>query len=272
MSGPRRYSRRELLRASAGGLLAAGLWPGHAAADDTDAGDGFHFVVVNDLHYLDKRCGPFHERVVQKIKGHEQRVEFCLLVGDLAEDGTADQLDPVRSIYRQLDLPFHAVPGNHDWIAEKDRSAYDDLFPKETNYVFEHAGWQFVALDSTDGRKASVAVREGPLKWLDETVPKLDRKKPLVLFTHYPLGPWVIHRSTNADAVLERFKEHNLRAVFNGHFHSATERAVGAVVLTTNKCCSFSHKNHDFTREKGYFLCSARDGKITREFVECPVE
>jgi predicted MPP superfamily phosphohydrolase len=267
-----RCSRRELLRYSVGTLLAAGLWPGMLRADDTDAGDGFHFVVLNDLHYLNKNCGPFHERVVKQIKNHEQRVEFCLLVGDLAEDGKAEQFDPVRSIYRQLDLPLHIVPGNHDWSTEKDRSAYDDLFPKADNYTFEHAGWQFVALDSTDGKQASVAVREGPLKWLDGTLPKLNKKKPLVLFTHYPLGPWVVYRSTNADAVLERFKEYNLRAVFNGHFHSSTERQVGGVIITTNKCCSYSHKNHDFTKEKGYFLCHARDGKVTREFVECQME
>ena len=142
-------NRRQLLRYSAGSLLATGFWPGAFGA--ADAGDSFHFVVLNDLHYLDKRCTPWHEGVVKQIKAPKEKVEFCLLVGDLAENGKAEQLDPVRTIYKGLDLPLHVVIGNHDWQAEKDRKAFDDLFPKATNYFFEHGGWQFVGFDSTDG-------------------------------------------------------------------------------------------------------------------------
>ena len=60
----------------------------------------------------------------------------------------------------------------------------------------------------------------------------------------------------------------NLQAVFNGHFHASTERKLGKIILTTNRCCSFSRKNHDGSREKGYFLCQAKDGTIARTFVE----
>jgi predicted MPP superfamily phosphohydrolase len=263
-----RLSRRQLLRYSAGSLLAAGLWPGTLRATNDSAGEGHRFVVINDLHYLNRGCAAWHEAVVQQIKAHKEKIDFCLLVGDLSEHGTAEQLEPVRSIYRELKVPLHVVIGNHDWQTETDRKAFDDLFTEGSNYSFEHRGWQFLGFDSTDGPKAKVAVRADVLKWLDEAVPKLDKKRPLVLFTHFPLGPWVIYRATNADAVLERFKEHNLQAVFNGHFHASTERQLGKVTLTTNRCCSFSRKNHDGSKEKGYFLCEAREGKISRRFVE----
>ncbi len=88
------------------------------------------------------------------------------------------------------------------------------------------------------------------------------------MFTHLPLGPWVIYRLTDADDVLARFKEFNLQAVFNGHFHAFTERRLGRTVLTTNHCCSFSRENHISPREKGYFLCRARAGKVERTFVQ----
>jgi hypothetical protein len=39
-------------------------------------------------------------------------------------------------------------------------------------------------------------------------------------------------------------------------------------VLTTNRCCAISRDNHDGTKEKGYFLCTASAGSIQREFVE----
>ena len=267
MSTASQLTRRQMLSTSAGSLLAAGLWPGALRAADTNA-DPFHFVVLNDLHYLDKRCTPWHEGVVKQIKAHKEKPEFCLLVGDLAENGKADQLDPVRTIYKGLELPLHVVVGNHDWQSDKDRKAYDDLFPKANNYLIDHRGWQFLGFDSTDGTKAKVAVRPDTMKWLDETLPKLDKKRPLVLFTHFPLGPMVTHRATNAESVLERFKDYALQAVFNGHFHASTERKVGDTILTTNRCCSFSRNNHDGSKAKGYFLCQAKDGKLTRQFVE----
>lgn len=262
-------SRRQLLRASAGSLLAAGTWPGSlAVAEAPPATETFSFVVLNDLHYLDDQCGPWQEAVVRRIKAHDPKPRFCLIVGDLTEDATPEQFDAVRTIYGALGVPVHYVPGNHDWDKELARNIYDQFYVGATNYHFEAGGWLFVALDSTDGRGTRVSVREESLKWLDATLPTLDRKKPLVLFTHYPLGPWVFARANNAEQVLERFKGHNLQAVYNGHFHSRTERRLGGTVLTTNQCCSFSHKNHDLTKEKGYFLCQARDGTVARAFVE----
>ena len=68
--------------------------------------------------------------------------------------------------------------------------------------------------------------------------------------------------------VLDRFKEFNLRAVYNGHHHGFTEKTVRDVPITTNRCCAFARGNHDGTKEKGYFLCHAKDGKIERTFVE----
>src|SRR5579862_9247346 len=101
-----RLSRRQMLHMSAGSLLAAGLWPGVLSGADAES-EPFHFLVLNDLHYLDKNCSPWHEGVVKQIKAHKEKPEFCLLVGDLAEDGKSAQLDPVRTIYKELDLPLH---------------------------------------------------------------------------------------------------------------------------------------------------------------------
>jgi hypothetical protein len=109
------------------------------------------------------------------------------------------------------------------------------------------------------------------LKFLDTTLPKLDKKRPLIVFTHFPLGDGVRMRPTNADEVLKRFTEYNLRAVYSGHFHSFTEKKAGETVLTTNKCCAISRNNHDGTKEKGYFLVQAKGGKLERTFVEMKV-
>jgi 3',5'-cyclic AMP phosphodiesterase CpdA len=259
-------TRRQMLRMSAGSLLAAGVWPG-AMYGDSPSGE-FSFIAVNDLHYFDKRCGPWFDKTVQQMNGHKEKPDFCLIVGDLAENGKAEQFGPLRDILRTLKIPYRVVIGNHDYRTQQDRKAFEGLFPKSLNYHFAHAGWQFIGLDSSDGQKAQVAVQAPTLRWLDDTLPKLDKRRPTVVFTHMPFGSWVIYRASNADQVLDRFKEFNLVAVYNGHFHSLTQRQRGQTALTTNRCCSFFKKNHDGTKEKGYFLCRAKDGKIERQFVE----
>src|SRR5262245_9465006 len=262
-----RLTRRQLLRLGAGGLLAAGLWPGALDAADAAAGD-FHFLVVNDVHYVDGKCGDWLAKVVKGMKARPEKVEFALLAGDLAEHGTKAQLGGARDAFKGLGVPVHVVVGNHDYQKGHDRKAFEGLFGKAVNYVFEHRGWQILGLDSSHGTRSRVAVQPDTLKWLDDKLPKLDKKKPTVVFTHFPLGPKVPNVVTNTEVVLNRFKAHNLVAVFSGHHHGRTERKAGAAVLTTNACCSLRSRNHDGSKAKAYFVCRAKGGAVTRTFVE----
>jgi len=268
MIATKRITRRDLLRMGAGSLLATGLWPGALRAADAKS-DDFHFLVINDTHSVGKADADWLARVVKQMKAHKEKPALCLHLGDLSDHGKPAELEPVRDVFKGLGLPLYYVPGNHDYLTPDDRKAYDDLFPKSLNYHFDHGGWQFVGIDSTEGKKALLSnVQKDALGYLDDTLPKLDRKKPTILFTHFPLGPGILVRPRNADEVLARFKVYNLRAVFNGHYHALTERTAGEVVLTTNRCCARTRDNHDGSKEKGYFLCGAKEGKVTHTFVE----
>jgi 3',5'-cyclic AMP phosphodiesterase CpdA len=266
---PRRSSRREWIRNSAAATLALGLWPGCARFGANGRGGEFTFVQINDAHFSSPKCPEFFARVTESVRSHAAKPELCLMVGDLAEKGTAQELGPMRDVLRGLGMPFHPVIGNHDYGAQSDRSTWDAIFPASLNYFFEHRGWQFVALDSSEGLKyEKTKIQPETFRWLDDNVRKLNRKSPTVLFTHFPLGPNTTYRPLNADALLERFESLNVIAVFNGHFHGFTERKIHDTVFTTNKCCSIARGNHDKTTEKGYFLCRAKEGRIEREFIE----
>lgn len=270
MSKPKALSRRKLLRTSVESLLAAALWPGILSAQGKSVEDDFYFLVVNDTHYLNRRCSDWLDKVIGQMKAHRQKIDFCLHLGDLGEDGNAIQIRSVREHFKQLQVPVHTVIGNHDYVSQADRSLFEVFITSDLNYHFEHMGWQFIGLDTTEGQNSrNTSISSSTLRWLDIRLPKLDKLRPTVLFTHFPMGPLVPGRPKNATDLLARFKEFNLRAVFNGHFHGSSERKLGNAVMTTNKCCAISReKNHDGTTEKGYFLCHARDGKIERTFVE----
>lgn len=267
MQSCNRLTRRRMLQWSASSLLAARLWPGRLHADE--ASETFRFLVVNDTHYLSKKCGDWLLGVVRQMKAAAEPFDFCLLAGDLTDHGTAEELAAVRDVFQSLGKPVYAVLGNHDYRTQTDKQPYEQTFPERINYHFEHRGWQFVCLDTTEGQRyQKTKVQPTTLAWLDETMPKLDKKRPTVVMTHFPLGPRVTNRPVNADDLLACFKEHNLVASYGGHFHAFTERTWNQSILTTNRCCALSKNNHDGSKEKGFFVCTARNGTIERKFVE----
>jgi hypothetical protein len=266
---PTALTRREWLRLSAGTLLSIGLWPGRLRGEDGPPTDDFTFIAVNDLHALEPACRPWFDQVVSQMKASAPTAEFCLLGGDQADGGTAAQLTLIKDSFSALGIPCHAVVGNHDHRSDTDRSAYERIFPGQINYTFTHRGWQIIGLDSSEGTKSQeTQISTVTLNWLDQNVPKLDAKRPTILFTHFPLGDFVVARPLNADDLLQRCYGLNLQALFCGHFHGFTERPFRNAIITTDRCCSRVRFNHDGTPEKGWFVCQAVNGEIKRRFVE----
>jgi hypothetical protein len=265
-------TRRRLMQMSAGTLLVSGLWPGALRGQDAASQD-FSFIQVNDVHYIDDRAIPFFKDAIQKMKQALPDARLALMVGDTCEHGTPAELNGMKDILKTLGMEVRTVMGNHDWTTQTDRAAYEQTWPNSINYTFDHGGWQFVGLDTSDGVKwQNTAVSKATLDWVDQNLPRLDKRRPMILFTHFPLGEGVRYGVTNGADLLNRFKEYNLKAVYNGHFHGFTERDNGAFAITTDRCCSFHRDNHDGTREKGFFACRVKDGKLTRQFVEVSKE
>lgn len=290
---PAPLTRREWLRLSAGAgtLLSLGLWPGRLRGADAPPNEDFTFIAVNDLHALEPACRPWFDQVVRQMKTSAPNAEFCLLGGDLADGGTPAQLTLIKDSFAALGIPCHAVVGNHDYRSMADRAAYQKIFPNQINYTFTHRGWQIIGLDSSEGTKSQgTRISAVTLRWLDQNLPKLQPERPTILFTHFPLGEAVVARPINADDLLRRCYGLNLQAVFCGHFHAFTARpfpklspagrdarvsgseggisTIAHSIVTTDKCCSRVRSNHDGTPEKGWFVCNAGNGVVSRRFVE----
>jgi 3',5'-cyclic AMP phosphodiesterase CpdA len=58
------------------------------------------------------------------LAGH---VDFCVLPGDNADDGTDDQYRLVRELLTHLTVPVHILPGDHDRKQGSLRAFYDVL-------------------------------------------------------------------------------------------------------------------------------------------------
>jgi 3',5'-cyclic AMP phosphodiesterase CpdA len=145
----------------------------------------FRFVVVNDLHYLCQECGGFFAKLVEQINASKGELDFCILAGDLSDNGTPEQLGPLGEIVGKLRCKVVAVPGNHDHLKDN-RKPYEQAFPNATNQHFDHKGWQFIGLDTCDGQKYDkVAASQTTLDYVDALLSTLDRSRPAVVFTHF---------------------------------------------------------------------------------------
>jgi predicted phosphodiesterase len=272
-------TRRETLRLGATALAGAALAPLATLAAPAPQSD-FTFIVINDLHYRDERCGPWFERVVASIRKLHPQPAFVMLAGDLSESGTAEQLAAIRKIFWTLPMPVRVVVGNHDCTEDGDFGIFRGIYGPEFDYRFEHGGWQFLAFDSTHGPNVyRTRISDDTLNWLDRTLPTVSREKPLVVLTHFPLGlNWL--RPVNAHAVINRLSGYNFQAAFGGHWHGLTEREEHGAHLSTNRCCSWWRDNHDGSPKKGYQVVKAEGrrkkeergpaslGRVTHEFVE----
>ena len=230
-------SRRELLGAGLSGLLAGGLWPGRQEVQGVS--EEFQFIAMNDTHFRDERGVSYFEALVKQIKHNEPTADFVIHSGDIVNDGLLTQLAPMKFLLDRIDKPYYVTPGNHD-VDPSDESlrTYREVFgPRSLNQWFIHKGWQFVGFNSTQGTEYKHPwVQPANLAWLQETLRKLDTRKPLVVFTHMPLGAGVPMRAANADRVLEMFVKYNLKAVLNGHYHGYTMHQYRLAGITTDNC------------------------------------
>jgi len=267
----RSVTRRGALRRLAA-VFSAGLWPGAvSAAAETSrpmATRPIRFVVANDFHHRDAACDPWLEALFRQIAA-TPAAAFCLGLGDLADAGDHDSLRRMARLATAAGLPFHPTPGNHDLDQSPVDGFYAEVFPQRRNYTWSEAGWRFVLIDTTEGKKwDNVVISPATLAWLDANLPTLDPREPTVLATHFPLAAEVKMCPVNAEAVLARFLGFNLRGVFGGHFHGRTAFQRGDTRLMTNACVSRVRGNHDGTTEKGYWVCDGTaTGILTTEFV-----
>ncbi len=268
-------SRRRFVQSTLLASTAATLgWPGSLRAGDAAVGEQgtFTFIAVNDLHFTEPSlCGAWFEKVFPAMRASAPQAEFVLVSGDLTSEARAEEFAGMREAFELLHLPVHVTCGNHDMTGQGGHELYDRYFPNQYHYAFAHRGWQFFAFNTANGRGyQNIAMRDSVFQWLDQNLGKFNPGKPSVLFTHFPQGFGLARRSANADQFLERFKDFNLQAILNGHWHGYSETTLREAWITTNRCCARIRENHDGSPLKGWFVCEAREGRVTRRFVQVP--
>jgi len=211
-------SRRSFLQGlAAAQLVLTGALPA-VACDGRDK--TFYFAVLSDIHLHDDPEHPNAVVLAQTIdilNGFEVPIDFVLLPGDLVDEvpsedrayyteHTDTSLHLLREMLDHLDMPWHAVMGNHDYFVDfagyenhiaEDKEAVEEAFVDVLGvpglwFGFEHQGIAFYALNSMqdDARVSWEPDRVGSfgedqLAWLED---QLADGLPCFLTFHHPLA------------------------------------------------------------------------------------
>lgn len=263
-----RFTRRQFLGLS-GALGLSSLLNTGIKLPVLGGGKGpWSLVTLNDIHILDARSTALVDRAVNMIN-ETPEVRLVVVLGDLATSGKLTELKLAEGSLERLEVPYLAVPGNHDVDPRaKDLFAnYEKVFGSR-NWTREEENWTLIGFDSCEGSESDVTVSPETIAWLEKVARKTGDKRPIALFCHHPLNPQTkAYRVKNADQILGLFAGKNLRLVASGHYHGNQVESSNGITFVTTACCAATRPNFDNTTEKGYRLFHFENEDVRTEFV-----
>ena len=187
-----------------------------------------HIMPAGMLAYRRVDTAAALARCVTELNRFAPRPDLVVISGDLVDAPSPSAYKHLRQLLAPLEMPFAAVPGNHD---DRDllRAAFPDSYAHQSgalNSLRAIGAVDLVLIDSvTPGRDYGTLARE-TLAWL-ETVLAAVPTRPALLFLHHP--PFVtgiehmdVQNLRNAGELAAILRRHpRARLVAAGHVHRA---------------------------------------------------
>lgn len=207
-------------------------------------------VWLTDLHLVPRGQTLYGHDPVRRLElaleymgQHHLDADYCLLTGDLVNEGDDECYRLLDDLVSALPFPYLAIPGNHD-----DRQAMtrclslppgrdrDDRF---IQYAVDGGGYRLIGLDTLRDGHADGELCAERLGWIDDRLAE-DVTTPTVVFMHHhpgrlqlPIQDGEILR--DGEALLDRLSAaRNVRHILFGHVHrpvSGSFRNIGFSAL-----------------------------------------
>jgi 3',5'-cyclic AMP phosphodiesterase CpdA len=273
MAANARFSRRDLLVASAGGVLLPSL----AMASPAPARKRkLRVAHLTDIHVQPERGAPEGmEKCLEHAQGQRTKPDLIVTGGDqifdslgASKERTQAQWDVFSRVLKaNLDVPVVHSVGNHDVWGWNDRAKYgseakfgktwacEALGLSKPYYSFDRGGWHFVILDSVhavEGNGYQGRLDDAQFEWLKDDLAKTPAKTPVIVFSHIPIlgvcamfdgeneksGRWVIPASyvhVDSRRIKDLFLKHrNVKLCVSGHEHQLDQIVYNDVTYVCN--------------------------------------
>jgi 3',5'-cyclic AMP phosphodiesterase CpdA len=218
----------------------------------------FRFAIISDAHLYSAANHKFDlmlEDAVTQVNELSPAVDFVLFGGDVAQNGTEDQLAKGKRILSKLKAPLRIIPGEHDWYLDMG-VAWRGLFGQET-WSFDHKGVHFIGLNSilvkdfwtapklsNKQRMEVMEMLESPiagpwgigdrqLDWLKRDTAALPADAPVVIFTHSPLWDYYPRwnfQTSDAPQIRDILAKFKSVMSFHGHVHQTVYNKIGNII------------------------------------------
>jgi 3',5'-cyclic AMP phosphodiesterase CpdA len=215
----------------------------------------FRFAIISDAHLYSAPDHKFDQQLIDavtQVNEMNPAPDFVLFGGDVAQNGTEDQLVKGKEILSKLKMPLKVIPGEHDWYLDMGE-AWRGLFGPET-WSFDHKGVHFIGLNgilvedfwtpagmSPLERMTVMEMLESPipgpwgvhekqLEWLKKDVADLSPDTPVVIFTHGPLWDYYPRwnfQTSDAPEIREILSKFEKVMAFHGHVHQTIYNKIG---------------------------------------------
>ena len=176
------------------------------------------------VHGLDP--GARLEHCIGEINDRHEDAVFCVITGDLVNNGDDDGYSELGRLLEQLRVPTRLLLGNHDHREGFARALADA--PRDSQGFVQSAltypGYRFLFLDTHDEGSKAGRYCARRLDWLNEQLATA-ADRDVFLFMHHPpfrVGIPNLDRIGLVDVddfVSTIGRYHNLRHIFFGHAH-----------------------------------------------------
>ena len=261
-------SRRQFLKKSAllsaSGILAA-RW---SRADELPTGRKLklRFAIASDLHYGQKNTP--YQRMADDLVGlinqekQGRGLDMLFLNGDLTNDSTQALLDLRDKHLSKLEMPYHTIKGNHDFVDGNPGSpteSWQAIWGYPANHSITLKDFAFVMADTSAPHNAGTYLA-ADRKWLEAQLEQHANAPAVFALIHIPqrkygVKGWPKHgvyapdQVGGAEAVMDLLDSTpNLRGVFHGHNHHET----GMWISGERRYFFDSHAGGSWGAAKGY--------------------
>ena len=178
-------------------------------------------------------------RCIAELNRLSPRPDLVVISGDLADTPTADEYEHLLKLLAPLEIPFAAIPGNHD-----DRTLLRAALPQDgatpqgaLNLARSVEGLDVLLANSSVPGASHGELDDDTLRWLDATLAQ-SATRPALLFLHHPpfvtgIGHMDVQNLRNAGDLANVLHLHErVRLVAAGHVHRATVTGFAGVPAT----------------------------------------
>lgn len=179
-------------------------------------------------------------RAIGTLNRLSPRPDLVVISGDIANSALPEEYAHATKLLGALQMPFAAIPGNHDRRALIREAFPDSLYGKADcalNTVRRVDGLDILLIDSTVPGAAHGELDPATLTWLDSAL-AASATRPAFLFLHHPpFNTGIMYtdamRLRNADALAAVLKRHpRVLLVAAGHVHRAAQTVFAGIAAS----------------------------------------